>query len=311
MSNSCSPTTRLVIGPVSQATANTCSAPSSSATIVGSTGTVGGCDELKPVQCTAEGIGPRPNRENVREQLQDYILLKLGAPVIDIELDEQQIDLVVEEALDVWEDYAPAEFYQYYTFPTIPGQSVYTMPPDVGHIRSIHYKEMAQFAFQASDLDGAIPIEYFYPGGAYTSIQGGLIDPIQPIWGRMGEWVLYKQYEQMYSRISSNLGGWEWLGGYNNIKLYPVPCKPQYAIVRYLEKCKDWTKNYQALREGALAYAMIMVGEIRSKYQNIPGPSGGTVLNGQDMVQRGTDMRDKWEERLITRYGDILPLIVG
>jgi hypothetical protein len=33
------------------------------------------------------------------------------------------------------------------------------------------------------------------PGGAYyATIQGGLIDSIKPIWGRMGEWVIYKQY---------------------------------------------------------------------------------------------------------------------
>jgi hypothetical protein len=261
--------------------------------------------------CDEKTIGPRPNRKNLRSQIHDYILLKLGAPALEIELDEQNLDVAIDEALDVWEDYAPKDFYQYYTFQTIPGKSVYEMPPDVGHIRGVHYKEMANFAFQASDLDGAIPVEYFYPGGAYSSIQGGLIDPIQPIFGRMGEWTLYKQYEQMYSRISSNLGGWEFVGGHNHIKLYPIPCKPQYAIVHYLQKCKDWECNIQAIREGALASAMIMVGHIRSKFQNIPGPQGGTVLNGQDMLQRGQDMWDKWEERLIYRYGDILPIFVG
>ncbi len=31
---------------------------------------------------------------------------------------------------------------------------------------------------------------------AIFSIQGGLIDPIQPIWGRQGEWALYSQGKQ-------------------------------------------------------------------------------------------------------------------
>lgn len=261
--------------------------------------------------CDESVIGARSKRENVRQQLHDYILLKLGAPVLEIELDEQQIDLAIDEALDVWEDYAPRDFYQYYTFATTPGKSVYEMPPSVGHIRQVYYNEMANFAFQSSDLGGSIPVEYFYPGGAYSSIQGGMIDPIQPIWGRMGEWQLYSQYQQMYSRLSSSLGGWEWVGGRNNIKLYPIPCKPQHVIVHYLEKCKDWECNYQSIREGALASAMMMVGEIRSKFQNIPGPSGGTVLNGQDILQRGRDMWDKWEERLIYRYGDLPMIFTG
>ena len=66
----------------------------------------------------------------------------------------------------------------------------------------------------------------------------------------------------------------------------------------------------KSIREGALASAMMMVGEIRSKFQNIPGPQGGTVLNGQDILQRGSEMWDKWEERLLSRYGDFLPIMM-
>lgn len=259
--------------------------------------------------CDTSVLGPRPKRQNVREQLHDYILAKLGAPVIEIELDEQQLDIAIDEALDVWEDYAPREFYQYYTFITTPGKSVYTMPPEVGHIRQIYYRATPELAFQATDLGGVIPMEYFYPGA--VNAQGGMVNPLHPVWGQMGQWALYKQYETMYSRVSSNIGGWEWVGGRNNIKLYPIPCRAQTVIVHYLQKCKDWECNYQAIREGALASAMMMVGEIRSKFQNIPGPSGGVVLNGADILARGKDMWDKWEERLIYRYGDILPIFVG
>ena len=270
------------------------------------------CDRFNPIgECDETTIGPRPKRANVRQQLHDYILAKLGAPVIEIELDEQQLDLAIDEALDVWDQYAPYDFYQYYTFTTIPGQSVYKMPPYVGHIRNVFYKQMAEFAFQASDLGGAIPVEYFYPGGAYSSIQGGLIDPIQPVWGQAGSWTLYKQYEQIYTKISSGIGGWEYCGGPNTIKLYPIPCRPSHAIVYYLQKCKDWEYNMQSIREGALASAQMMLGEIRSKYANIPGPQGGTTLNGQDLLQRGRDAWDKWEERLITRYGDVISILIG
>jgi hypothetical protein len=172
----------------------------------------------------------------------------------------------------------------------------------------VFYKEQGTFAFQASDLDGAIPIEYFYPGGAYSSIQGGLIDPIQPIWGRMGEWVLYKQYEQMYSRVASNLGGWEWLGGLGTIKLYPTPGAPQRVIVHYLQKHKDWGEVTQAMQEGALAFSKIMLGRIRGKYANPPGPGGGVQLDGQQLLQEGIDDKNQWEEKLIYKWGDILPI---
>lgn len=253
-------------------------------------------------------LSSRPNRSKVKSQLKDFILLMLGAPVVTIELDEQQLDAAVDLALQVLEEWAPREFFRYYVFNTIPGQSIYEMPADVGYIRNVFYKETGTFAFQSSDLGGALPVEYFYPGGAYASIQGGLIDPVQPIWGRMGEWSLYKGYEQTYSRLASNLGGWEWYGGYQHIKLYPIPYRNHRVVVHYLQKNMDWPRVQSVMQEGALAYAKIMLGRIRSKIKNPPGPGGGVQLDGDTLLTEGNQDLKDWKEQLITRYGDILPI---
>lgn len=263
-----------------------------------------------PVAPHDRRLSPRRNREKVREDVKDYVLLTLGAPRIKVELDSQQLDLAVDQAMMIFEEYAGREYYDYYTFLTTPGKSVYKMPDDVGMIREVVYKKEGTFGFQASDLDGAIPIEYYYPGGAYSSISGGLIDPIQPIWGRAGEWVQYKQYEQMFSRLSSNIGSWEWVAGMNHVKLYPVPHSVSKVAVHYLQKCKDWPQVNQAMQEGALAYAMIMLGHIRGKYSNPPGPQNGMQLDGEYMKTKGWELKEKWQEDLLTRFGDggMLPI---
>ena len=230
----------------------------------------------------------------------------LGAPVISIELDQQQLDACVDLSLQVLEDYAPREYFQLYVFLTSPGKSIYKMPPEVGYIRNISYKDVPTFNFSASDLGGAIPLEYFYPGGAYNSIQGGMMNPMQPIWGNMGEWVLYKQYEQMYSNIASNTGGWEWHGSYDQIKIYPIPMRSHSVIVHYIQKNKDWNRVTQAMQEGAIAFAKIMLGRIRSKIKNPPGPNGGVQLDGDTILAEGLQEKKDWEERLLTRFGDVL-----
>jgi hypothetical protein len=250
-------------------------------------------------------LGPRRQREKVREQIKDYILHMLGAPVVKLELDAQNLDFCVDQAMKIFEDYAGREYFQYYVFDSVPGKSIYEMPPEVGMIRNIFYKEVGNYAFQASDLGGSIPIEYFYPGGSYNSIQGGLIDPVHPIWGRMGEWTLYKQYEQMYSRTSSALGGWEFLGGFNSIKLYPVPYRVQKVMVHYLQKNKDWSEVTQAMQEGALTYAKEILGRIRSKYQSVPGAGGSVALDGSTLIQEAREDRQKWFEDLIYKFGDL------
>ena len=251
-------------------------------------------------------LGSRKNRSKVIAQIKDYVLLMLGAPVISIELDQQQLDACVDLSLQILEDYAPREYFQLYVFLTSPGKSIYKMPPEVGYIRNISYKDVPTFNFSASDLGGAIPIEYFYPGGAYNSIQGGMIDPMQPIWGNMGEWVLYKQYEQMYSNVASNTGGWEWHGSYDQIKIYPIPMRSHSVIVHYIQKNKDWNRVTQAMQEGAIAFAKIMLGRIRSKIKNPPGPNGGVQLDGDSILAEGLQEKKDWEERLLTRFGDVL-----
>ena len=251
-------------------------------------------------------IGPRKNREKVREQIKDYVLTMLGAPVLPLELDDQQVENAIDFALQVLEDYAPTEYFQYYTFYTTPGQSVYKMPPDIGFVRQVSYKATADYAFSASDLGGVIPLEYM-GAGAYGSIAGG-INPQQPVWGKMADWVLYKQYEDMYNRISGQEGGWEYLAGYNHIKLYPIPYRTYRVGVHYLQRRPDFRMVTQAMQEGALAFAKIILGRIRSRIANPPGPNGGIQLDGQTILAEGLQEKKDWEERLINRFGDVLPI---
>lgn len=267
----------------------------------------GDSDACKYVSAHGRTLGPRKHREKVREDIKDYVLLMLGAPVVKVELDSQQLDLAVNQALKVFEDYAGPEFFDYYTFPTVPGKSVYKMPDDVGVIRNVFYREQgANFAFNSQDMGGVLPLEYFYPGSAGSSV--GMINPVQPMWGNMGEWVLFKQYENMYARTSSQIGGWEWVSDMGYVKLYPTPCGCNTVMVHYLQKCKDWREVTQAMQEGALAHAMIMLGHIRGKYASPPGPGGGMQLDGDYMRTRGWEMKKEWQEELIMRYGGLLPI---
>lgn len=258
--------------------------------------------------CSRPGIGPRKQREKVKEAIREYIIFMLGGPTLPLELDEQAVDFCINQALMIVENYAPREYFSWYTFGTIPGKSVYEMPPDVGYVRRVEYKNFGQFAFNASELGGQIPLEYFYSG---SSISDGLMNPIQPIWGRAGEWVLYKQYETMFSKVSSQLGGWEWVGGFRDIKLYPTPSFQTKVAVQYLQKCKDWEEVTQSMQEGALSYAKEIVGRIRSRIKNPPGPGGGVQLDGDTLLAEAKVERDKWKEELIYKFGDGLSISFG
>jgi hypothetical protein len=299
----------IVIGRPSKAAFDSAQCAGSLKADVGGCGGSGGCGPYT----TPHGrtLGPRKTREKVREDIKDYVLLMLGAPTIKIELDRQALDLCVDQALKIFEEYAGAEYYDYHKFNTVPGKSVYKMPDDIGIVRNVYYRQTPRSSFMASDLGGSIPIEYFQPGSS-AGIGGGILNPTQPTWGNAGEWVGYKMYEQMFSRISSQIGGWEWISDMGYIKLYPIPCGSVPVFVRYLQKCKDWREVNQAMQEGALCHAMIMLGHIRGKYMTPPGGSKtGMQLDGDYMRTKGWEMKEKWQEELLSRYGDPLPITLG
>jgi hypothetical protein len=78
------------------------------------------------------------------------------------------------------------------------------------------------------------------------------------------------------------------------------------VIVHYIQKNKDWNRVTQAMQEGAIAFAKIMLGRIRSKIKNPPGPNGGVTLDGDTILAEGLQEKKDWEERLLTRFGDVL-----
>ena len=65
------------------------------------------------------------------------------------------------------------------------------------------------------------------------------------------------------------------------------------------------------MQEGSLAFAKIILGRIRSKISNPPGPNGGVQLDGQQILQEGLDEKKDWEEKLLNKFGDILGPSMG
>lgn len=241
-------------------------------------------------------------RPSILEDITDYVLTMLGAPVVRVELDQQQLNVCVNQAVRRFVEWCPAEYYEYYTFKTVSGQSYYPMPDAVRMVRQVSYRTQPRSNFFAADLQGSIPIEYFAPGGERQGFMAGLVDPIQPFWGRMGEWFLYKQYEETFNRLSSANGGWEFHRNGRDIILYPAPYGENDVVVQYLSSDKDWDYAHQFMQEYSLALAKIMLGRVRSKYSTLPSPGGGATLDGPSLLEEGNQEKSKLEEDLIYKW---------
>jgi hypothetical protein len=54
----------------------------------------------------------------------------------------------------------------------------------------------------------------------------------------------------------------------------------------------------QFVQEGALIYAKMILGRIRSKFKNPPGPNGGLKMDGKDLVAEAREECDEWKQRV-------------
>lgn len=257
--------------------------------------------------------GPRFNREKIRSQIADYCLLMLGAPVLDIELDQQQLSLAVDEALRIFEEWAPQSYFQWYHFETVANQSIYQMPCDIGMIRDVKY--LPPTCDGARELGGSMPLGWIgdtgYGAGGLSWGAWGY-NRHQPYWGFSGEWLLFKQYEDMFTRLSGRNGGWEFYEDLRSIKIYPTPAFSGGQVsVHYLQKQKDWKEVHQFMNEYALALAKIMVGRIRSKFSQIVSPTQGITLDGATILQEGKEEKLQLEKDLIYKFQEPVPFMIG
>lgn len=240
----------------------------------------------------------RPGREKVREEISDYVLLMLGAPTIRVELDTQQLTLCVDEALKKFEENAPREYFRYYKFNTIPNVSKYQLPCFVGWIRAVSYLTRASHCGHR-ELGGVY--SFASPMGQYGGVSWGGYMPAYPFWGNMGEWALFKGYLEVFNRYTSNEGAWQ-ITDDNTLHLYPNPIRELPVIVEYIERQNEWTYIESWIKEYALAMAKQIVGRIRSKYDRFVSPGGGVTLDGQRLLDEGTNEKRELEQLLIDRY---------
>lgn len=248
-------------------------------------------------------ISPRPRREQVRENIADSILLMLGAPKIPIELDAQQLGYAVDRALKTFERYADTNMYDYYMFMTTPGQARYTLPCDIGFISGVYYRTDGHCNMQSPNfMEGLSQV----PFGRVGSWQGGTF--YRPGWGHAGEFVLMQQYHEMYSKLASNIGGYEVIAN-NDILLYPNPSGICSVVVHYLPRKMDWQETHEWVQDYALALSKQMLGRIRSNISQVVTPGGAVQLDGPTLLQEGLQEKERLEEDLLTKWSGPLGII--
>ena len=222
------------------------------------------------------------------QTIRDYVLARLGHPVVRVELTPFQLKTCIDEAVTKLEYHAPFWTRNFATLEASANVGIYELPDHIA-------QNLSYVVYKKSLLATNFPTESF-ESDAFISFFAGYQ---RHFYANMGEFYLLQQHLESMRKILSNDGSWDVVNG-NMLQLYPTPGTDQPVILEYRAldsntlhpAYRNWIQKY------ALALGKLTLGEIRSKYKSLPSPGGGAILNGTELKQEGLAERDKLEEVL-------------
>lgn len=223
------------------------------------------------------------------EPMKKYALSKLGHPVVEVEVTEDQWETVLKTTGNFIAHYFSKE-QMFGVFWTQPLENTYDMPQNAVWVQDVAWDPAIT---KIDEIFGAE--SFLFNIGNITGIQNILTD-----------FHLLQQYRRFSQRILSNEGHWESLGD-NKIRLYPTPKGSFPVVVLYIPAITTWRTpaNRQIAMDMLLAETMIMLGSARSKFSNIPSPDGGSLaLDGDSLREKGFELKKEMIQEAINLSSD-------
>ena len=216
------------------------------------------------------------------ESLKDFVLARLGAPVVRVELTDFQILTTIDEAISKLDYHAPSWCTNYMTFTTVPSYNIYELPRFVmNNMQYVVYKKslLAVAAAQGS-LEFDFFIKYFQDNFLMRDFS-------------ISDFLLMTMHLEQIRKILSRDGTFDVVDN-RFLMLHPTPTMAEEVIVQFRSLNSDslhpffvgWIQRYAA------AVSKIILGGIRGKYDTLPSPGGGARLNGSSLVDEGNKEKE-------------------
>lgn len=234
--------------------------------------------------------------QELKTEVFDYVRYSLGDGMVDVELDPIHFETALTQALIRYRQRSANSVEESYSFlELLMDRNTYTLPNEVISVRNVFKRNIGANSGTSSQYE---PFEAGFVN--FYMIQSGRV-------GGLSTYYLYSSFLKEAAKM---------FGGFLNYKFNTTT--KEITIMRRPRADKEtillWTENYKPdiillqdiyskpwLREYALARCMLMLGEARSKFATLPGPQGGSSLNGTDLLTRGQAKIDALELEL-TNY---------
>jgi len=261
-----------------------------------------------------------PELETVNSQrndIIDYIRLRLGDGLVDVELDKEHYDLAIKQALIKYRQRASNSQEESYAFLKLqPETQEYILPNEVMEVRAAYRRGIGSVTGTTASQ--------------FEPFSSGYLNTYMLVAGRVGGLLNYELFVD-YQKMSMKM-----FGGYMNFyfnkttKKLTLIRKIPYAganqdqnqmedVLLHIYNFKPDSmllNDIQAfpwIQEYSYSFAKRILGEAREKFASIAGPQGGTQLNGASLKGEAQAEMDALEQQLKDFVDGSYPLtwIVG
>lgn len=232
--------------------------------------------------------------EQAKKELFDYVKVRLGEGIIDLELDPAHLENAYTQALQTYRQRAGAAYEESYAMLELQeGQNTYTLPQEVTHVRQVFRRTMGA---------ATGPYSSSFDPFSQASLNVYLINYSNS--GGLATYDFYTQYVELAAKMFGGFMNFTFnphtkkitfirdpKGTGEPVLLWAYNVRPELALLTDFQ-ISPWIRNY------AYAAAKVIIGEAREKFTTIAGPQGGTSLNGAQMKAEGQAEIDKLLEDL-------------
>jgi len=237
-----------------------------------------------------------------RAEITDYVRMRLGDGIVDVELDKEHYEMSIKQALVKYRQKAQNSAEESYAFlQLMPETQEYILPKEIQTVRAVFRRGIGSVTGTT-----ASQFEPFASGYLNTyMLQAGRV-------GGLTNYELFVDYQKLAMRM---------FGGYMNFTFNPVtkkltlvrkmpfqgenpPLDQQETVLLWIYNTKpdqmifNDTYAFPWLQEYAYSFAKRIIGEARSKFSTIAGPQGGASMNGDALKQEAVAEMEKLEEDL-------------
>ena len=224
------------------------------------------------------------------ETVKDYVLGRLGFPVVRVELTAFQIKTCIDEATTKLSYHAPMWTNQLACFNASAGQNLYELPTYmINNLDYVVYKKsLLSMSYQAGTLEFDFFVKYFQDNFLFKDFA-------------VSDFNIMQTYMEQIRKILSQEGSWDVINN-QYVQIYPTPVvTPSPVIIQYRALDSDtihpfyrnWIQRY------ALACAKGVLGLIRGKYKTLPSPAGGAMLDGDSLKLESKEEKTALYEELL------------